>query len=148
MGMTSVFPNSRFVCARTVLCALLPITVLSGSLLGQADLKEAEALFAEGKTFAAVGSIHSATKALEKFEDAVALFTVAGATQKIREVTAEHGLLLLRIGKSYLDAGRHSEAKPFNFGTTGKVNEFKCDRNSPFSHPASWSPFILIGNWR
>jgi CHAT domain-containing protein len=34
-----------------------------------------------------------------------------------------------------------------NFGS-GKANEFKCDPNAPFAHPASWSPFILIGNWR
>ena len=35
-----------------------------------------------------------------------------------------------------------------NFGSSEKANEFKCDPNAPFSHPASWSPFILIGNWR
>lgn len=29
-----------------------------------------------------------------------------------------------------------------------KQNEYKCDRNSPYSHPYYWSPFILIGNWR
>jgi CHAT domain-containing protein len=34
------------------------------------------------------------------------------------------------------------------FGSPEKAKEFKCDPNAPFSHPASWSPFILIGNWR
>ncbi len=35
-----------------------------------------------------------------------------------------------------------------DFGSSEKAKEFKCDPNAPFSHPASWSPFILIGNWR
>jgi CHAT domain-containing protein len=35
-----------------------------------------------------------------------------------------------------------------NFGSSEKVTEFKCDANAPFSHPSSWSAFVLIGNWR
>ena len=35
-----------------------------------------------------------------------------------------------------------------NFGSSAKTTAFKCDPNSPFSHPYFWSPFVLIGNWR
>jgi CHAT domain-containing protein len=44
--------------------------------------------------------------------------------------------------------GRSGGCRADNFATPGKLNDFKCDPNAPFSHPYFWSPFILIGNWR
>lgn len=31
---------------------------------------------------------------------------------------------------------------------SSKDKTFKFDKNTPFSHPYFWSPFVLIGNWR
>jgi CHAT domain-containing protein len=49
---------------------------------------------------------------------------------------------------SIKSSGQGNGCRADNFGSDSKDRPFRCDPNSPFSHPYFWSPFVLIGNWR